>query len=59
MATAGDVAVFDDTKYPPQHPQGTVVAYADNSAIIEGAEIPRFYPGKTTYTVMRRSKPIS
>ena len=29
-----------------QHPQGTVVAYADNSAIIEGAEIPRFYAGK-------------
>ena len=29
-----------------QHPGGTVVAYADNSAIIEGAEIARFYPGK-------------
>ncbi len=29
-----------------QHPQGTVVAYADNSAIIEGAAISRFYPGK-------------
>ncbi|HET7061813.1 MAG TPA: phosphoribosylformylglycinamidine synthase [Nitrosospira sp.] len=29
-----------------QHPEGTVVAYADNSAIIEGAEISRFYPGK-------------
>ncbi len=29
-----------------QHPQGTVVAYADNSAIIEGAKIARFYPGK-------------
>ena len=27
------------------HPQGTVVAYADNSAIIEGAVISRFYPG--------------
>jgi phosphoribosylformylglycinamidine synthase len=27
------------------HPQGTVVAYSDNSAIIEGAVIPRFYPG--------------
>jgi phosphoribosylformylglycinamidine synthase len=25
-------------------PQGTVVAYADNSSIIEGATIPRFYP---------------
>lgn len=29
-----------------QHPQGTIVAYADNSAIIEGATIDRFYPGK-------------
>ena len=29
-----------------QHPQGTVVAYADNSSIIEGAKIARFYPGK-------------
>ena len=26
------------------HPQGTVMAYADNSSIIEGARIPRFYP---------------
>ncbi|GAB4122881.1 MAG: phosphoribosylformylglycinamidine synthase [Sideroxydans sp.] len=26
------------------HPQGTVVAYSDNSSIIEGAEIERFYP---------------
>ncbi|HEY6043639.1 MAG TPA: phosphoribosylformylglycinamidine synthase, partial [Nitrosospira sp.] len=31
-----------------QHPQGTVVAYADNSAIIEGAAISRFYPGKAS-----------
>ncbi|MDN5934568.1 MAG: phosphoribosylformylglycinamidine synthase [Nitrosospira sp.] len=29
-----------------RHPQGTVVAYADNSSIIEGAKIARFYPGK-------------
>jgi len=27
-----------------QHPQGTVVAYADNSSIIEGENIARFYP---------------
>ncbi len=27
------------------HPEGTVMAYADNASIIEGAEIPRFYPG--------------
>ena len=26
------------------HPQGTVMAYADNSSIIEGAKINRFYP---------------
>jgi len=26
------------------HPQGTVVAYSDNSSIIEGARIQRFYP---------------
>jgi len=27
-----------------QHPQGTVVAYSDNAAIMEGAEVARFYP---------------
>jgi len=26
------------------HPKGTIVAYADNSAIMEGAETERFYP---------------
>ena len=26
------------------HPQGTVVAYADNAAIIKGASVDRFYP---------------
>ena len=26
------------------HPYGTVVAYSDNSSVIEGAEIERFYP---------------
>ncbi|MFA9441609.1 phosphoribosylformylglycinamidine synthase [Uliginosibacterium sp. sgz301328] len=34
------------------HPQGTVVAYADNASIIEGAEVSRFYPdaaGRWTY----------
>ena len=29
-----------------KHPQGTVVAYSDNSSVIEGAEIERFYPGE-------------
>ncbi len=28
-----------------RQPQGTVVAYADNAAVIEGATIRRFYPG--------------
>ena len=28
------------------NPQGTVVAYADNAAIIEGREVERFYPGE-------------
>ncbi len=27
-----------------KHPQGTVVAYSDNSSVIEGASIDRFYP---------------
>ncbi|SNX59822.1 phosphoribosylformylglycinamidine synthase [Nitrosomonas ureae] len=27
------------------HPQGTLVAYADNASVIEGAKINRFYPG--------------
>ncbi|WP_153110823.1 phosphoribosylformylglycinamidine synthase [Propionivibrio limicola] len=26
------------------HPEGTVVAYSDNSSVIEGAEVTRFYP---------------
>ncbi len=26
------------------HPEGTVIAYSDNSSVIEGAEIDRFYP---------------
>ncbi|MFA7279209.1 MAG: phosphoribosylformylglycinamidine synthase [Sterolibacterium sp.] len=28
------------------HPQGTIVAYADNACIIEGSRWPRFYPGE-------------
>ncbi len=27
------------------HPHGTLVAYADNASVIEGAQIDRFYPG--------------
>jgi phosphoribosylformylglycinamidine synthase len=29
-----------------KNPRGTVVAYSDNSAVMEGAEIERFYPAK-------------
>jgi len=29
------------------HPQGTVVAYSDNSAIMEGARVDRFFPDAT------------
>ena len=35
------------------HPAGTVVAYSDNSSVIEGAQIDRFYPradGSYTYS---------
>jgi phosphoribosylformylglycinamidine synthase len=28
-----------------RHPEGTVVAYADNAAVMEGREVPRFAPG--------------
>jgi phosphoribosylformylglycinamidine synthase len=28
-----------------RHPQGTVVAYGDNAAIMEGVRVARFYPG--------------
>ncbi|MBU1222652.1 MAG: phosphoribosylformylglycinamidine synthase [Gammaproteobacteria bacterium] len=36
------------------HPAGTVVAYSDNSSVIEGAEIERFYPradGSYAYSI--------
>jgi phosphoribosylformylglycinamidine synthase len=44
------------------HPQGTVVAYADNAAVMEGREVQRFFPGadgayarrsSTVHTVMK------
>jgi len=31
------------------NPQGTIVAYADNAAVIEGAETQRFYPTRNVY----------
>ena len=30
-----------------KNPRGTVVAYSDNSSVIEGARVERFYPGQT------------
>jgi phosphoribosylformylglycinamidine synthase len=45
-----------------KHPRGTVVAYSDNAAVMEGARIARFYPGEDgayryaeelTHTVMK------
>jgi len=45
-----------------KHPRGTVVAYADNAAVMEGARIARFYPAENgeygyaeelTHTVMK------
>jgi phosphoribosylformylglycinamidine synthase len=44
------------------HPQGTVVAYSDNSAVMEGATVERFYPredgrygarAEATHTLMK------
>jgi phosphoribosylformylglycinamidine synthase len=37
-----------------KHPRGTVVAYSDNSSVIEGAEIERFYPGEGGAYAYRR-----
>ena len=36
------------------HPQGTVVAYADNSAVMEGATVARFYPREDGRYAARR-----
>jgi phosphoribosylformylglycinamidine synthase len=44
------------------HPEGTVIAYADNAAVMEGGNVRRFYPGpdgryaardETTHTLMK------
>lgn len=38
-------SLFDMIRHTHRlHPQGTVVAYSDNSSVIEGGEIERFYP---------------
>ncbi len=36
------------------HPQGTVVAYSDNSAVMEGASVARFYPRENGHYSARR-----
>jgi phosphoribosylformylglycinamidine synthase len=42
---AQDLSLFDMIRNTHKlHPQGTVVAYSDNSSVIEGAQIRRFYP---------------
>ena len=42
------------------HPEGTVVAYSDNSSVIEGAEIERFYPqpGSAQYSFDKQTAHI-
>jgi phosphoribosylformylglycinamidine synthase len=41
------------------HPQGTVVAYADNAAVIKGASVDRFYPrGDLRYRATREATDI-
>jgi phosphoribosylformylglycinamidine synthase len=43
---AKDISLFGMIRTThAKHPQGTVVAYSDNSSIIEGARVERFYPG--------------
>ncbi|MBR7783080.1 phosphoribosylformylglycinamidine synthase [Undibacterium luofuense] len=45
-----DKSLFQMIKNTHQlHPQGTIVAYADNASIIEGAEVTRFYPKNQVY----------
>jgi len=60
---AQDASLFGMIRTTHQkHPHGTVVAYADNAAVMEGARIARFYPGEggeyrysqdMTHTVMK------
>ncbi len=38
-----------------QHPRGTVVAYSDNSAVMEGAEVERFFPDRSGEWRYRRA----
>ncbi|MEO6146529.1 MAG: phosphoribosylformylglycinamidine synthase [Sulfuriferula sp.] len=38
-----------------RHPQGTVVAYSDNSSVIEGADVARFHPAENGRYVYREA----
>jgi phosphoribosylformylglycinamidine synthase len=42
-------AVRHDPAHHAANPQGTVLAYADNAAILEGVTGKRFFPGLTAY----------
>ena len=39
-----------------RHPEGTVVAYSDNSSVIEGADVARFYPAENGGYVYREAR---
>lgn len=39
-----------------QNPQNTLVAYADNASIIEGAKIARFYPGENLHYLYKQEQ---
>ncbi|HUW29887.1 MAG TPA: phosphoribosylformylglycinamidine synthase [Sulfuriferula sp.] len=39
-----------------RHPQGTVVAYSDNSSVIEGADVARFHPAENGRYVYREAR---
>ncbi len=42
------------------HPHGTLVAYSDNAAVMEGAQVERFYPADDSpLPLLRQSPPIS
>jgi len=45
MGFAGGNSLRHDQNHARRNPAGTVVAYADNAAVMEGRSIARFYPG--------------
>jgi phosphoribosylformylglycinamidine synthase len=55
-AEEGQDPVRHDPRNACRNPQGTVMAYADNASIIEGATIQRFYPDADRgYSATRKS----